>query len=222
MKSSKVQWLQRMGIDVWRPRTVKDTSQRTSVKESTQEITENVNVLSTSNTTSKDGYSTATDADLATSLRKKESPEKHDSTSVEKVTIDVCCSIGSGLLLIKDNSAIDRDLTEDIFRAFQHLKGLNSDESQLSFFQFNWPTEAPFSSVRNSNDSSLESARQAFRAKARSLGKGLPSYVVGIGKNSIQLSDQKLFNGARVLHSFDDSASPAFKRLLWNFLRDDQ
>ena len=222
MKSSKVQWLHRMGIDVWRPRTVEDTPQRTSVNESTQEITENVNSSSTSNTKSKDGYATATETDLATSSRKEEATEKHEPISTEKVRIEVCCSIGCGLLLIKDKSALDRDLTEDIFRAFHNLKGLNSDESKQSFFQFNWPAESRFRHVRDANDASLESARQAFRAKARSFYKELPSYVVGIGKNSIQLADQELFNGARVLHSLEDPNSPAVKRLLWNFLRDDQ
>lgn len=222
MKSSKVQWLQRMGIDVWRPRTVQYTIQRSNIEESTQAITEDVNSSSSSKTKSKDGYSTATETDLATSSRKEEPTEKHEQISAEKVRIEVCCSIGCGLLLIKDISALDRDLTEDIFRAFHNLKGLNSDESKLSFFQFNWPAESQFRHVRDSNDASLESARQAFRAKARSSDRELPSYVVGIGKDSIQLADGELFKGARVLHSVEDPNSPAVKRLLWNFLRDDQ
>lgn len=222
MKSSKVQWLQRMGIDVWRRRNVAYASQRAGLEEPTRETTEAVNSSSISRRNRADNHSTATKTDSSPSLRKGEQTKSQELISTERIRIDVCCSIGAGLLLIKDDDALDRDFTEDVFRAFQQLKSLSSEESTVSFFQFSWPAESHLRYVKDANDATLESARRAFLAYARSFNKELPSHVVGVGKGAIQLSDKELFAGARVLHSLEDPVSPAFKRLLWNFLRDDR
>ena len=222
MESSKVQWLQRMGIDVWRSRNVDSTPQDTSTDESSQESTNPTKHFSSSKTNSVGSRPDPTSTNISTGSGTVNTKKTKKSTSNQQAKIEVCCSLRDGLLLIKDNDALDRDFTEDIFRAFGLLKALDMKKSEVSFFRFNWPAEAEFRYVKEANDTTLEGARRAFLAKARSIEKMLPSFVVGIGKGAVQLSDDGTFEGARVLHCHNDPYSPAFKKLLWNFLRDDR
>ena len=222
MDTHRVQWLQRMGIDVWRLRTVKDLSQQENLVKPSQPIkttaTQSTSLIE--QRVERRPHTTATDVVTSVGARNRKRTQK--STSNQRVQIEVCCSLEVGLLLIKENEALDRDFTEDIFRTYRLLKDLDVVDSEVSFFRFNWPTETRSSNVKGADDASLEGATRAFLATVRSFKKRLPDLIVAIGQKAVQLADSGIFDSAQVLVCLDDPNSLTFKNSLWNFLRDAQ
>ena len=211
-----------MGIDVWRLRAVKDLSQQENLVNSSQPITTTARqsfsvreppVVGRPHTTSRIAADSA-----GTGISKSE----QKSTSSQRVQIEVYCSLGVGLLLIKENEALDRDFTEDIFRTHRLLKDVDAVDSEVSFFRFNWPSETRSSNVEGADDASLDGATRAFLAKVRSLKNRLPVLIVAIGQKAVQLADREVFDNAQVLVCRDDPNSQSFKCSLWKFLRDEQ
>ena len=221
MEPSKVQWLQRMGIDVWRSRPFNGTP--TQQDSADLKNTESTGVVSHSVSAKKIVVETTLGTTKIRSPQELNSESKSTlpkSDLSQQTSIDLYCCSSDGLLLINDNSALDRDFTEDIFRAFRLLRNLTHEKADVSFFRFIWPSDKKLHYVKDANDTTLEGAKRAFRAKAKSIGNGPPVLVVSIGKGAIQLVKNGSFSDARVLHLLDEPSSSSFKMSLWNFLRD--
>ncbi|MXW06563.1 MAG: hypothetical protein F4X56_01870 [Gammaproteobacteria bacterium] len=222
MDSNKVQWLQKLGIDVWRPRTV-DRTQKDYIRDEPAQESDRPESPSSSSSSSKvKPQSHALDSDSPPSTKSKGQVSKQDRQSSRCVQVSVSCSFSAGLLLIKDDEAMDREFTEDVLRAYRLLKGIDGANAEVSFFGFNWPEEARLPHIKGGNDTSLEGAQRAFLAKARNAGNGLPGFIVAVGKKASQLASAEIFDEARVLHCVDESDPSTFKKSIWTFLRDDQ
>lgn len=143
-----------------------------------------------------------------------------DAPSIDRVQISVSCSSAVELLLIKDNEAIDRDFTEDVFRAYRLLKGIDVAGIEVSFFRFNWPEGTQLPYVKGGDDTSLLGAQRAFLAAARTSGKGLPEFVIALGQKAVQLTSGGIFDHAQVFHCVEESDPRIFKKNIWTFLRD--
>lgn len=222
MKAHKIQWLQRMGIDVWRPRTVDRSSRDNTQDESEQKSDRPVIHSSRTNTKKVKPRPHAPETDSPPSTKLKGQVSKQDRRSSNNVQISVCCSTLAGLLLIKDDEAINRDFAEDVFRAYRLLKSIDDAGAEVSFFGFNWPEETQLPYVKGGNDSSLQGAQRAFLAAARNAGNGPPGFVIAIGQQAVQLTCAGIFDNAQVLHCLDESDPRTFKKNIWTFLRDDQ
>ena len=222
MDSNKVQWLQRMGIDVWRPRTLDRTPPDNAPNESLQTSDKpEIPSSSTSTTIEKpQSHSPKTDSQPSTKLKGQVSKQQRRSSL--GVHISVCCSSSAGLLLIKDDEALNREFTEDVFRAYRLLKGIDDYGTEVSFFGFNWPEETRLPHIKGGNDTSLAGAQRAFLAAARNAGNGLPGYLIAIGQKAVQLTSGEIFDNARVLHCVEEADPITFKKSIWTFLRDDQ
>lgn len=220
MESSKVQWLQRMGIDVWRPRTVDRVAQDRTEAESPPRSTDAPIQPSHTKTKHSDNAHSSTETELSSSSRPGDHVKDQTSTLKQHVRIEVSCSLGAGLLLIKDNDALDRDFSEDIFRAYRLSKGEINKESGLSFFRFNWPAETRLKYIKGT-DATLDGAKRAFLATTRTLKREFPKLIVAFGQQAVQLSGADTFDSARVLVCLEDPDSITFKNRLWNFLRDE-
>ena len=222
MDSSKVQWLQKMGIDVWQIRTADCTSPEITQIESTPKTTSTSPPSHSERTKTVGNRSRAAKSRSSHSTEARTLVSKQDTSSVPRVQISVSCSVATGLLLIKDNEVIDRDITEDIFRAYRHSKQRDDADTEISFFQFDWPERAKLFYVKGGDDASLEGARLAFLAAVRTAGKGLPIFVIAIGQKAVQLTSGGTLGKAQVLHCLDESEPCVFKKNIWTFLRDDR
>ncbi|MCY3542108.1 MAG: hypothetical protein OXH31_09430 [Gammaproteobacteria bacterium] len=222
MNSDKILWLQRMGIDVWQLRTIDRTPGDNTPHESEQKSDRPVIPSSRMSTTKVKPQSLAPETDSQPSTKSKGQVSKQDRRSSNDVQISVSCSTLAGLLLIKDDEAINRDFAEDVFRAFRLLKAIDDAGTEVSFYGFNWPEETQLPYVKGGNDSSLEGAQRAFLAAARNAGNGLPGFVIAIGQKAVQLTCAGIFDNAQVLHCLDESDPSTFKKSIWTFLRDDQ
>ena len=222
MESSKIQWLQRMGIDVWRPRTVDRTSRDNTQDESEQKSDRPVIPPSSTSTTIEKPQSHAPETDSQPSTKLKEQVSKQQRGSSHGVQISVCCSSSAGLLLIRDDEALNREFTEDVFRAYRLLKRMNDVGTEASFFRFNWPEETRLPHVKGGNDTSLHGAQLAFLATARNAGNGLPKFIIAIGQKAVQLTNAGIFDNVRVLHCLDETDLRTLKNNIWTFLRDDR
>ena len=156
------------------------------------------------------------------STKLKGQVSKQQRRSSLGVQISVCCSSSAGLLLIKDDEALNREFTEDVFRAYRQLKRIDDVGTEVSFFRFNWPEETRLPHVKGGNDTSLEGAQRAFLALARNAGHGLPDFIIAIGQKAVQLTCAGIFDNAQVLDCLDESDPRTFKKNIWTFLRDDQ
>ncbi|MYF01708.1 MAG: hypothetical protein F4227_01650 [Gammaproteobacteria bacterium] len=126
------------------------------------------------------------------------------------------------MLLIKDDEALNREFTEDVFRAYRLLKRIDDVGTEVSFFRFNWPEETRLAHIKGGNDTSLEGAQRAFLAAARNARNGLPKFIIAIGQKAVQLTSVEIFDKARVLHCVEEADPSTFKKSIWAFLRDDQ
>ena len=220
MNPSKVQWLQSMGIDVWQPRIVngitpesgEDESSPKTLSSSVQSHRESAKTVENQPSVTKTVSSRSTES--RAQVRTKDAP------AIDRVQISVSCSSAAELLLIKDNEAIDRDFTEDVFRAYRLLKGIDDAGIEVSFFRFNWPEGTQLPYVKGGDDASLVGARRAFLAAARTAGKGLPEFVIAFGQKAVQLTSGGIFDQAQVFHCVDESDPRNFKKNIWTFLRD--
>ncbi len=222
MNLSKVQWLQKMGIDVWQPRTIDRTPRDTTPDESSQKSDKPVIPTSRTSTTKVKPQSHAPETDSPPSTKLKGQVSKQDRQSSRSVQVSVSCSSSAGLLLIKDDEAIDREFTEDVFRAYRLLKGIDDANAEVSFFGFNWPEETRLPHIKGGNDTSLAGAQRAFLAATRNAGDGLPGFVIAIGEKAVQLTSAGIFDNARVFHCLDEPDPRTFKKNVWTFLRDDR
>ena len=222
MKAHKIQWLQRMGIDVWRPRTVDRTSRDNTPDEFEQKSDRPVIHSSRTNTKKVKPRSHAPETDSPPSTKLKGQVSKQDRRTSQAVQISVSCSSSAGLLLIKDDEAINRDFAEDVFRAYRLIKGIDDSGTEVSFFGFNWPEETRLPHIKGGKDTSLAGAQRAFLAAARNAGNGLPGYLIAIGQKAVQLASVEFFDKTRVLRCVDESDPSTFKKSIWTFLRDDQ
>lgn len=222
MDPHKIQWLQKMGIDVWQPRTVERTPRDNTQHESEQKSERpEIPFSRTSANTLKPQYP-APETDSPPSTKLKGQVSKQDRRSRHSVKISVSCSSSAGLLLIKDDEAINRDFAEDVFRAYRLLKVIDDARTEVSFFGFNWPEETRLPYIKGGNDTSLAGAQRAFLAAARHAGDGLPGFVIAIGQKAVQLTSAAIFDNARVFHCLDEQDPHTFKKNIWTFLRDDQ
>ena len=219
MDSHKIQWLQKMGIDVWRPRTLDRTPPDNASNESLQ-TSDRLEIPSSGTSAKPQSHAPETDSQPSTKL--KEQVSKQQRRSSHGVQISVCCSSSAGLLLIKDDEALNREFTEDVFRAYRLLKRMNDVGTEASFFRFNWPEETRLPHVKGGNDTSLHGAQLAFLAAARNAGNGLPKFIIAIGQKAVQLTSVEIFKKARVLHCVEEADPSTFKKSIWTFLRDDQ
>ena len=222
MDSHKIQWLQKMGIDVWQPRTVERTPRDNTQHESEQKSERPEILSSRTSTKTVKPRSPAPETDSPPSTKLKDQVSNQDRRSVDGVQISVSCSSSAGLLLIKDDEAINRDFAEDVFRAYRLLKVIDDDRTEVSFFAFNWPEETRLPHIKGGNDTSLAGAQRAFRAAARNAGDGLPGFVIAIGPKAVQLTSAGIFDNARVFHCLDEQDPHTFKKNIWTFLRDDK
>jgi len=211
-----------MGIDVWQPRTIDRTPRDTMQLESEQKSDSPVIPSSKMSTTKVKPQSHAPETDSPRSTKLKGQVSKQQRRSSHGVQISVCCSSSTGLLLIKDEEALNREFTEDVFRAYRLVKRIDDVETDVSFFRFNWPEETRLPHVKGGNDTSLEGAQRAFLASARKAGNGLPEFIIAIGPMAVQLTSAGNFDNAQVLHCVDESAASTFKKSIWTFLRDGQ
>lgn len=224
MEASRVQWLQKMGIDVWRPRTIERVPQDLTLSESAEDSTGSE---SRPISASKKSVAPQVSATKKTSLRTKRSEiqdqnENQKSKPVEYFKTEVFCSYGVGLLLVKDSQALDRDIAEDIFRSYRLLKDDSTEQSEISFFRFFWPQATRLRYDKGEVDESLDGARLAFLSTIRSSITEPPDLVLAIGPSAVQLSDCGISKNARVLHFLDEPDSSKFKSTLWKLLRDEQ
>lgn len=222
MKTHKIQWLQRMGIDVWQPRTVDRTPRDNTQDESEQKSDRPVIPPSRTSTTKMKPRSHAPETDSPPSTKLKRQVAKQDRRTSQAVQISVSCSSSAGLLLIKEDEAINRDFAEDVFRAYRLIKGIDDSGTEVSFFGFNWPEETRLAHIKGGNDTSLEGAQRAFLAAARNARNGLPKFIIAIGQKAVQLTSVEIFDKARVLHCVEEADPNTFKKSIWTFLRDDQ
>lgn len=219
MQSSKVLWLQKMGVEVWQFRTV----DRVSRGILPDELPQSRNRSATAKLGRTNRPPGATNMDSVRVTRNQVQPRVETSPQPHgRVQITVSCSFGSGLLLLKDDDALDRDFTEDIFRAYQFLKHESMEEEAVTFFPFIWPTETATWNIRNANDESLDGARRAFLTTTKSFDQGVPKCVIAIGQQAVQLSSGDQWDEVRVLACLDAPDTIAFKNSLWAFLRDVQ
>ncbi|MYD45676.1 MAG: hypothetical protein F4W92_04930 [Gammaproteobacteria bacterium] len=222
MDSNKIQWLQKMGIDVWRPLTVDRTPEDNTQHESEQKSDKPVIPASRTSTTTVKPQSHAPETVSPPATKLKGQVSKQDRRSSHSVQISVSCSSSAGLLLINDDEAINRNFAEDVFRAYRLLKVIDDARPKVSFFRFEWPEETQLRNVKGGDDTSLEGARLAFLAAARTAGNGLPGYIIAIGPKAVQLTSGEIFDKARVLHCLDEFDALVFKNNIWTFLRDDR
>lgn len=222
MDASRVQWLQKMGIDVWRPRTIERVPIERKLSESTQESTGSESRPLSSEKQSGEPRVRTTKKSSSRTKHSEVQDQNQESNAAVHFKAEVFCSYGVGLLLIKDREALDRDIAEDIFRSYRLLKDSNTEQSEISFFRFFWPQATRLHSEKREVDESLEGAKLAFLATTRSSITALPNLVLAIGPSAVQLSGCGISDNARVLHCLDEPDSSTFKRTLWKFLRDEQ
>ena len=222
MNSDKVQWLQKMGIDVWQPRTIDRTPGDNTQHESEHKPDSPVIPSSRMSTTKVKPQSHAPETDSPPSTKLRGQVSNQHRRSSHSVKISVCCSSSAGLLLIKDDEAHNREFTEDVFRAYRLLKRIDDVGTDVTFFRFNWPEETRLPHVKGGNDTSFEGAQLAFLAAARNAGNGLPKFIIAIGQKAVQLTSVEIFEKAKVLHCEEEADPSTFKKSIWTFLRDDQ
>lgn len=222
MDSNKVQWLQRMGIDVWQHRKVSRTTSERNQDDSSLKTPSSSIPSDYESANTEENQPDATKNISSRSTESRAQVSKQIAQSNRQVQMTLSCSTATELLLIRDNEAIDRDFTEDVFRAYRLLKGIDVADSEVSFFRFNWPDGTQLPNVQGGDDASLASARRAFLAAARSVGKGLPMFVIAFGQKAVQLTNDGTFDNAQVFQCLDESDPSSFKKKIWTFLRDDQ
>ena len=222
IEASRVQWLQKMGIDVWRPRTIDRVPKELGLTEAARESTGSDSRPLGSEKESLEPRVRTTKKSSSRTKSSEIKDRKQESTLVQHFKTEVFCSYGSGLLLMKDKQALDRDMTEDVFRSYRLLNDVKADEASISFFRFFWPQETRLRYDKGKVDTSVEGARLAFLSTIRSSITELPDLVLAIGPSAVQLSDCGVLENARVLHCLDEPDSSTFKSTVWKFLRDEQ
>lgn len=225
MDAEKIEWLHRLGIDVWRLRA---TRQESSQVKTALEITDDT-ALSNSASLSRDldnpsvsahtfsatapgsmSSETNSSADAKVTQQKPVSNfGSPDSVSSEVSFVVRCVENGRALLVFDNVSQVPSELYKGIVGA---LSGY--EEGSLQEVDFVWPPLQKLADDPASDHSGIESAKRAFRSLAkRSAWK--PTVLLVVGDSAATITQDLVDSIDSILKIDNFPSDAASKRHLW-------
>lgn len=225
MDTERIEWLHRMGIDVWRLRkTTTSATQREPAIQSSSDSTleDNQSTLtapssplasseSASNTAAfNTSPSSSNSSDAATS-----NPETQQSVSAQEVSTDNlsihlrCVSSGKVLAVFDNDNRLPQEMYRGVVAALNGFQESNSQE-----VDFNWPPQLDAVADKGSNQASIEGARRALRSLINR-NEWEPKVVLVVGAGAATVA-QELENSVESILKIDAFPKDAkSKRQLW-------